>query len=70
MEDMGKKEKVAGQEVYTHIAWADKMGMVIKGAKLENTTMHIGHVRKNLPKLLREKIGAGHADWNVFLEAV
>ena len=70
MEDMGKKEKVAGREVYSHIAWADKMGTVIKGAKLEKTTTHIGHVRKNLPKLLREKIGAGHADWNAFLEAV
>jgi hypothetical protein len=70
MEDLGKKEKVAGRDVYTHIAWADKMGTVIKGAKLEKTTTHIGHVRKNLPKLLREKIGAGHADWTDFLNAV
>lgn len=70
MEDLGKKEKVAGREVYTHIAWADKMGTIIKGAKLEKTTTHIGHVRKNLPKLLREKIGAGHADWAEFLKAV
>ena len=53
MEDLGKKEKVAGREIYTHIAWADKMATAIKGAKLENTTTHIGYVRKNLPKLLR-----------------
>lgn len=70
MEDMGKKEKVAGREVYTHIAWADKMATIIRGAKLENTTTHIGHVRKNLPTILREKIGAGHTNWTTFLTAV
>lgn len=70
MEEVGKKEKVAGREVYTHIAWADKMATIIRGAKLENTTTHIGHVRKNLPTLLREKIGAGHANWTAFLKAV
>ena len=33
LEDLGKKEKVAGREVYTHIAWADKMATSVKGAK-------------------------------------
>lgn len=37
---------------------------------MENTTTHIGHVRKNLPTLLREKIGAGHVDWTAFLQAI
>ena len=32
--------------------------------------MHIGHIRKNLPKLLREKIGARHTDWTEFLNAI
>lgn len=70
MEDLGKKEKVAGREVYTHIAWADKMAAIIRGAKLENTTTYIGQIRKNLPTLLREKIGAGHTSWTVFLQAI
>lgn len=70
MEDMGKKEKIAGRETYSHIAWADKMSTIVKGAKLEETTTYIGHVRKELPKLLREKVGAGHKDWVVFLQAV
>ena len=70
MEDMGKKEKVAGRETYSHIAWADKMSTIVKGAKLEETTTYIGHVRKDLPKLLREKVGAGHKDWTTFLKAV
>lgn len=70
MEDLGRKEKVAGRDVYTHIAWADKMATIIRGAKLENTTTHIGHVRKSLPTLLREKIGAGHTNWTNFLKDV
>jgi hypothetical protein len=70
MEDLGKKEKTAGREVYLHIVWADKMATIVKGARIETTTTYIGHVRKGLPKLLREKIGAGHADWTVFLQAV
>ena len=70
MEDLGKKEKVTGREVYSHIAWADKMATIVRGAKLEATTTYIGHVRKELPKLLREKVGTGHADWEIFLQAV
>jgi hypothetical protein len=63
MEDLGTKEKTAGREVYSHIAWADKMATIVKGAKIETTTTYIGHVRKELPKVLREKVGVGHTDW-------
>lgn len=69
-EDLAKKETVAGREVYTHIAWADRMATIIKGAKLETSTTHIRQVRKELPVILREKLGTGHADWNAFLQAV
>ena len=69
-EDLGKKEKVAGREVYTHIAWADKMATSVKGAKWEKTTNQLRLVRKNLPNVLRGKIGTGHADWDAFLTAV
>jgi hypothetical protein len=69
-EDLGKKEKTAGREVYSHIAWADRMATIVKGAKIESTTTYIGHVRKELPKMLRELIGTGHADWTAFLKAV
>jgi hypothetical protein len=70
MEDVGKKETVAGKQVYSHIAWADDMTTIVRGAKLENSTTFIGHVRKELPKLLREKVGTGHADWTEFLQAM
>ena len=69
-EDLGKKEKIAGREVYTHIAWADKMTQSVKGARWEKTTNQLRQVRKELPTILREKVGTGHADWNAFLKAV
>ena len=69
-EELAKKEKVAGRDVYSHIAWADRMAVIVKGAKIENSNTHIRQVRKDLPDILKEKIGTGHADWNSFLTAV
>ena len=64
LEDLGKKEKVAGREVYTHIAWADKMATSVKEAKWEKTTNQLRQVRKNLLNVLRSK------NWDAFLTAV
>ena len=69
-EDLGKMEKIAGRDVYSHVAWADKMATSVKGAKLEKSTNNIRQVRRELPGILREKVGTGHADWNAFLQAV
>ena len=46
------------------------MESTVMGAKLEATNTYIGHVRRNLPKLLREKVGTGHTNWTEFLQAV
>ena len=70
MEDLGKKEKVTGRDIYTHVAWADKMASSIKGTKLEHTNMHVRQVGRGLPDILREKVGTGHATWTAFLQAV
>ena len=70
MEDLGKKEKVAGREVYTHITWADRMEMAVRGAKYEGATTYIGHTQKELPRLLKEKIGTRHKNWLEFLQVI
>ena len=70
MEDLGKKEMIVGREVYTHVTWADKMETIVIGAKSENTVTYIGHICKELPKLVREKVGTGHKDWTTFLQAI
>ena len=69
-EDLGKKEKVAGTDVYTHVAWADKMATSVRGAGLEMSHNHIRQVRKELLNILKEKVETGHASWNTFLQAV
>jgi hypothetical protein len=69
-EELAKKKTVAGREIHAHIAWADEMEDIVRGAKLENTVTYISHVRKELPNLLREKVGTGHADWTTFLQAI
>jgi len=46
------------------------MAAIVRGAKLEGTTTYIGQTRRDLPTLLRERIGAGHASWTVFLQAI
>src|SRR5277367_1565857 len=70
VEDLGKKETVAGREVYSHVAWADRMAIAAKGAKIDKTSTNIGQARKDLPTIIREKVGTGHADWDAFLQAV
>ena len=42
----------------------------VKNAKLDNTTTLLRQVRRELPTILREKVGTGHADWVAFLKAV
>jgi hypothetical protein len=69
-DELGKKEKVEGMEVYTHVAWADKMAASIKGAKWGKTTNQLRQIRKDLPSIIREKVGTGHADWDTLLQAV
>ena len=43
-QDLGRKEQVAGREVYTHIAWADNMQRLAKGARVEAGLTYIGQV--------------------------
>ena len=47
-EDLGKKEKMGGTDVYTHIAWADKMAMSVRGTGIEGSNNHIRQVSHGL----------------------
>ncbi|KAF5382140.1 hypothetical protein D9615_004471 [Tricholomella constricta] len=66
-ETLGLKETVAGREVYSHIAWADRIGALVSRAGLATGTMYIGLVRRALPTLIRERITATPTDWSTFL---
>ena len=39
---------------------------IVRGAKLETTTTYIGHVRRELPKIIKEKVSVSHVDWTAF----
>ncbi|KAF5371365.1 hypothetical protein D9615_009689 [Tricholomella constricta] len=67
---MGLKETVAGREVYTHIAWADKMGALVSRAGHMTGSTYIGLVRRGLPSLIRDRIVGTPANWTTFLAAV
>ncbi|KAG6847855.1 hypothetical protein C0991_001320, partial [Blastosporella zonata] len=42
-EVLGLKEQVADREVWSHIAWADKMGKLASGAGIMDSKTYIGH---------------------------
>ncbi|KAF5381271.1 hypothetical protein D9615_008370 [Tricholomella constricta] len=69
-ESVGLKETVAGREVYTHIAWADRMGVLVTRAGHMAGATYIGLVRRNLPGLIRDKVVGTPAHWGAFLAAV
>ncbi|KAF5381321.1 hypothetical protein D9615_008404 [Tricholomella constricta] len=67
---LGSKETVAGRDVYTHIAWADRMSALVSRAGLAAGTTYVGLVRRTLPALVREKTVGAPADWAAFLTSV
>ncbi|KAF5376231.1 hypothetical protein D9615_008561 [Tricholomella constricta] len=69
-EAMGLKETVAGREVYTHIAWADKMGALVTRAGHMAGSTYIGLVRRGLPGLIRERVIGTPTNWTAFLATV
>jgi hypothetical protein len=69
-EELGKTEKYKGEDVYTHIVFAEKILDLAKRAKVEETTSGLWKVRDELPEILREKIVEDQASWTVFAQAI
>ncbi|KDR76578.1 hypothetical protein GALMADRAFT_67310 [Galerina marginata CBS 339.88] len=69
-EDLGRTEKYKGQDVYTHVIFAEKILDLAKQAKIETTASGIFNVRDELPEVLREKISETQADWKTFATAI
>ena len=69
-EDLGKTEKCRGEEVHTHMIFAEKILDLAKRAKIETTTSGLWAVRDELPEVLREKIPENQASWTAFAQAI
>jgi hypothetical protein len=69
-EELGKTEKYRGEDVYTHMIFAEKILDIAKRAKIDSTASGLWSVRDELPEILREKIPEGQASWTAFAQAI
>jgi Zinc knuckle len=69
-EELGKTEKYKGEDVHTHMIFAEKILDLAKRAKIETSTSGLWSVRDELPEVLREKIPENQASWVVFAQAI
>ena len=69
-EELGKTEKYRGEDVYTHMIFAEKILDLAKRAKVEASTSGLWSVRDELPEVLREKIPENQDSWTAFAQAI
>ncbi|KAG6863929.1 hypothetical protein C0991_001912 [Blastosporella zonata] len=67
---LGVKEHVADREVWSHVAWADKMGMFATGADVVGSKTYIPQVKKTLPGTIRDRLADSYSNWTSFLDDV
>lgn len=70
VEDLGKKEKYGGQEVWSHIAFAENAINLARRAKIEKGTSSLWPVRDELPEVIREKVPENQTSWETFCAAI
>ena len=68
--ELGEKVKIGGVDVWSHVAWADKVTILVNEASITSKTTHIWQVRDKLPDAIKDVVKSTHADWTAFLQAV
>ncbi|THU81016.1 hypothetical protein K435DRAFT_694526 [Dendrothele bispora CBS 962.96] len=71
-EDVGKKVELYGQEVFTHVAWAEKVRELLQGAGVDSATssIYLGQVRQNIPDALQDELKGEYPNWEEYFKAV
>lgn len=69
-EELGKKVTNGGVEKWTHVVWAEEVMHIALIGKFSDGTQYISLVRKDLPDLLKQKVGAQHTNWKAFTKAI
>ena len=69
-DELGKTEKYKGEDVYTHMVFAERILDLAKRAKIETSTSGLWNVRDELPEILREKIPENQTSWTAFAQAL
>ena len=67
--ELGMKVKVNRVEMYTHVAWANKMEKLAK-AILDNNNLLVGGCRQQLPPTLKALISSLNDTWATFCAVV
>ena len=68
--ELGEKVKIRGVDVWSHVAWADKVTILVNEANIASKTTHIWQVRDKLPDAIKDVVGSTQADWTTFMKAV
>ncbi|KAG6808651.1 hypothetical protein H0H92_003386 [Tricholoma furcatifolium] len=68
-EDLGTKAKVNGVEMYSHIAWADKVERLAKAIPDDNNLL-VRATRDNMAPSLRSLVPHSNNTWSTFCAAV
>jgi hypothetical protein len=69
-DELGKKEKYAGEEVWSHVAFAERALSLARQAKINTGSNSIWKVRDELPEIIRQKVKETYATWDEFCTAI
>lgn len=70
VEDLGKTERYANEDVWTHVAFAQKALDLARRAEIEKGSNNIWIVRDTLPDVIREKVPEAQLNWTTFCDAI
>ena len=71
VEDLGKTEKYRGEDIYTHVVFAEKILDLVKQVKIKTmTTLSLFTLRDNLPEVLHEKVSENQLSWIMFVNVI
>lgn len=68
--DLGTKVEKAGEEKWSHVAWAEDILRIARQAGVATSKQYISLVRQKLPELLKQKLATSYKNWTAFTAAV
>jgi hypothetical protein len=68
--NFGKTERYASDDVWTHVAFAQRALDLARRAGIATGTNNIWQVRDSLPEVIREKVPEKQTNWTTFCDAI
>ena len=70
VEELGKKVKYAGEDIWSHVAFAKKALSLARQAKINTGLNSIWKVHDEIPDIIRQKVKETHTSWDDFCSAI